>query len=144
VAEPKPTATARERFAQHSMNPVCWVCHGDMDPIGFALENYDAYGRWRELENGRALDVSSGPVGNVLGEPFEGPHGLAQLLARREDVSMCIARNWFSHAVGRGYTTTDDCTVKHLQRAYEAGDRTLRPLLMAIVRSDAFLTRVAP
>jgi hypothetical protein len=144
VRPPTPGATTRERFAEHSDNPACRSCHANMDPIGFALENYDGYGRWREYEDGHLIDVSSGAVGDLLGQPFQGPQGLAELLAGSDDVASCLSRNWFSYALGRAAIVTDDCTLKQLDRAFTAGGRTLRPLLIAIVRSDAFLTRTAP
>jgi hypothetical protein len=144
VREPQPDSTTRERFAEHSMNPTCWGCHGNMDPIGFALENYDGLGRWREYENGRRIDVSSGQVGDVLGDPFQGPEGLAQMLATRPDVAACMVHHWFTYALGRASLSTDSCTLRKLEEAFGHGNRTLRPLLLAIVRSDAFLTRVAP
>jgi len=145
LAEPRPNATTRERFAVHSANPVCWGCHAHMDPIGFALENYDGYGRWREYdEQGRLIDVSSGQVGDLLGQPFDGPQGLAALLANSRDVAECTASNWFSYAMGRPVLPTDGCTVKELFDAYDGSGRKLSPLLIAIVRSDAFLTRKAP
>jgi hypothetical protein len=144
VREPQPDRTTRERFAEHSMNPTCWGCHGNMDPIGFALENYDGFGRWRESENGRPIDVYSGQVGDVLGQPFQGPEGLAQMLATRKDVATCMVHHWFTFALGRASIPTDDCTLQELEEAFLEGRRTLRPLLLAIVRSDAFLTRVAP
>jgi hypothetical protein len=144
VPEARPGLTARQRFAQHSMNGTCWACHANFDPIGFALENYDGYGRWRTSDNGGTIDASSGEVGQLLGHPFQGPGGLADLLAGSEDFSGCIAQQWFRYAVGRAIESDDRCTLDELKKAYVQGGHKLRPLLLAIVRSDAFLTRTAP
>jgi len=144
AAEPRPGLSARERFVQHTVNRTCWACHANFDPIGFALENYDGYGRWRTTENGGTIDASSGEVGQLLGHPFQGPQGLAELLAGSEDFSGCIAQQWFRYALGRATEADDRCTLDELKKAYVKGGRKLRPLLLAIVRSDAFLTRTAP
>jgi len=144
ISPPRPELTARERFAQHSMNSSCWACHSNFDPIGFVLENYDGYGRWRTSENGHAIDVSSGEVGQLLGHPFQGPQGLADLLAGSDDFSGCIAQQWFRYALGRATEPDDRCTLDELKKAYVQGGKKLRPLLVAIVRSDAFLTKTAP
>lgn len=139
---PAPGMTTRDLYAEHTKNPTCAACHNLFDPIGFGLENYDGHGRWREMENGRAIDASGS--GTLLGSPFDGPGGLAALLAKSEEVTDCVASQWFRFAVGRAPIDTDACTLGELERAFVAGGRRLRPLLLAIATSDAFLTRRAP
>jgi hypothetical protein len=139
--EARPELTGRARFAQHSMNPSCWACHSNFDPIGFALENYDGYGRWRTTQNGQAIDSSSGEVSEALGHPFQGPQGLADLLASSKGFTRCTGQQWFRYALGRPVDMDDECTLDELEKAYVEGGRKLRPLLVAIVRSDAFLTK---
>jgi hypothetical protein len=143
VAEPGPAMlTTRQRYSEHINNPACFGCHAQMDPIGFGLENYDGYGRWRVKENGQAIDPSG--TGEVLGKPFSGPADLADILANSDDVSQCLVQQWFRFAVGRAIEETDACTLTGLHQAFVDGGRTLRPLMLAIVSSEAFLTRRAP
>jgi hypothetical protein len=140
---PSTTTTTRLRFFEHTANPTCRACHGLFDPIGFGLENYDGYGRWRTHENGIAIDASG--MTDLLGQPFDGPGGLAQLLAGSRKVSSCLVRQWFRFAMGRAALDGDTCTLEQqLEPQFEAGGRRLRPLLLAIVTSDAFLTLKRP
>ena len=81
--EEKPTATAksvRERIEQHRANPACAGCHKIMDPIGLALENFDAIGRWRTVDEGVAIDASAQLVD---GTPLNGPASLRKALLDR-------------------------------------------------------------
>ena len=83
-AEREPAASSkrcsmRERMAEHRANPACAGCHKLMDPVGFALENYDAVGRWRTTEDGKPIDASGGLPD---GSKFEGVAGLAEGAAR--------------------------------------------------------------
>jgi hypothetical protein len=134
--------TTRARYSEHIDNPNCSPCHQLMDSIGFGLENYDGYGRWRVKENGQAIDTSGSGV--VAGQTFTGPAELADILAASDDVSQCLVQQWFRFAVGRAIEESDTCTINQLHRAYLDGGRKLRPLLLAIVTSEAFLTRRAP
>jgi hypothetical protein len=82
---PMPGATTRDALSEHSKNVACAACHAQFDAIGFGLENYDGYGRWRETENGKPIDASGG--GALLGRAFDGPEGLAAILASSDEVS---------------------------------------------------------
>src|SRR5262249_9628787 len=78
-----PPKSLRERMERHRSNPVCASCHAAMDPFGFALENFDATGRWRETEAGLPIDRTGTAIG---GEKVDGPEGLrGYVLSRRED-----------------------------------------------------------
>jgi hypothetical protein len=135
-----PGQTTRDRYAAHMEEPACRFCHAQMDPVGFGLENYDGYGRWRMQDNGAAVDPSG--TGELLGKAFEGPAGLAEILAGSDEVSQCLVSQWFRFAVGRAVDpVVDACTISQLKAAFVAGGRRLRPLLVAIATSDAFLTR---
>jgi hypothetical protein len=135
--------TTRGRFAEHINNPSCSPCHNLMDSIGFALENYDGYGRWRNNENGQAIDASGSGVAE--GQTFTGPAELANILGVNDTVSDCLVRQWFRFAVGRAIEEDSDaCTLNQLHKAYLDGGRKLRPLLLAIATSEAFLTRRTP
>jgi hypothetical protein len=138
-APPIGTMTTRQTLSQHQENPACRACHDLFDPIGFGLENYDGYGRWRTEENGQAVDAS----GVVLGTPFQGPDGLARYLAEPERAPHCLVVQWFRQALGRMDQDVDDCTMGALQAAFLRGQMRTSALVMAIAGSNAFLTRRA-
>jgi hypothetical protein len=143
VPSPPPTGatTTRERFAQHVQDPSCSVCHTLFDPLGFGLENYDGFGRWRVTDNGAPI-VAKGYVAS--GPAFDGPAELAELLATGEErgvVESCVVKQWFRYAFGRGDLISDGCAVKRLVEAYVRNGRRTKPLLVEIATSEAFLTR---
>src|SRR5205807_3697820 len=78
-----PLKTIRERLAQHRENPVCASCHNSIDPLGFALENYDALGQWRTEDAGKPID-STGQLPD--GTKFQGPDELRAVLLQRKDL----------------------------------------------------------
>jgi hypothetical protein len=78
--DPGVAATGRERYSMHSQQPACANCHAVMDPPGFALENFDAVGQWRDQENGVTIDAS-GQL-NMLPAPFNGPVELVTQIAQ--------------------------------------------------------------
>jgi hypothetical protein len=129
--------TTRQRYAEHSTNPACAVCHEYFDPIGYGLENFDGYGRWRTEENGRPIDAS----GVIYGTAFDGPAGLAEYLAAPDNAPRCLTIQLFRAALGRTETATDDCTLGALQMAFARSGYRPKSLLHAIVASDAFLYR---
>ena len=109
--------TMRERMAQHRANPACAGCHKLMDPVGFALENYDATGRWRTAENGVPVDAAGGlPDGSA----FTGIAGLKQaLLAHPELFVTTVSEKMLTYALGRG--------VEDSRRSRRARHRPQRP-----------------
>jgi hypothetical protein len=129
--------TTRQRYAEHSTNPACAVCHEYFDPIGFGLENFDGYGRWRTEDNGTRIDAS----GVIYGTPFDGPAGLAQYLSAPDNAPRCLTIQLFRAALGRAETAADDCTLGALQAAFQRGGERVHALLVTIVTSDAFLSR---
>jgi hypothetical protein len=128
--------SVRERMEQHRRNPVCASCHSRMDPLGFALENFDAVGRWRETDAAVPIDAS-GSLPD--GTRFEGPAGLRlALLAHADEFTTTIARKLLTYALGRGLTPLDEPALRAITR--EAGREEYRwsSLVMAIVRSVPF------
>jgi hypothetical protein len=134
--EPYSGATARERFAKHSANPVCATCHQRMDPVGLALENFDAVGLWRDQENGVTIDPSgvAPGVGSV-----SGPVELAQKIADSEQTQRCFASHWLDFAYGRTLAAADDCTRDSVFAAFRDSNYDVRQLLLSLTQSDAFL-----
>jgi hypothetical protein len=132
--------TLRERMEQHRGNPVCASCHARMDPLGFALENFDATGQWRTLEDGHRIDASA-----VLpdGTKFEGPKGLRDmLLGQREQIATAVTEKLLTYALGRGLEYYDAPAVRAIVR--DAAPRySLQSLVIGVVRSVPFNMRTS-
>ncbi|MBK7404651.1 MAG: DUF1592 domain-containing protein [Phycisphaerales bacterium] len=129
-------ATLREKLAVHLTNPNCAVCHRRMDPIGLAMENYDAIGRWRDTQDGRAIDVSGELPGGVA---FNGPEELKRiLLAREGDFVENLSRKVLTYALGRGLEPFDRPTVREVTGEVRARGDRFGALVEAVVASEAF------
>ncbi len=129
----------RERMEQHRANPVCASCHARMDPLGFALENFDAIGRWRDTEAGKPIDTSG-----VLpdGTPFQGPAGLREvLLSRRQEFVLNVTEKLLTYALGRGVEYYDAPTVRSIMQEAAPGDYRWSSLILGIVKSEPFQMR---
>jgi hypothetical protein len=127
--------TARERYTMHSVNPMCHVCHVNMDPVGFALEKIDSVGQWREQENGVDIDASGDSP--LLGT-FNGPVELGQKLAASEIAQECFARRW----VDFGYARTSDagnCSLQRVQQQFKANGYNIQQLLLELTQTEDFL-----
>ena len=146
VPELKPHAengrplTMREQMEQHRANAVCAACHAKMDPIGFALENYDAVGKWQTRDAGSPIDAS-GRLPD--GTRFEGPAGLKQLLLTRyrDDFVATVTEKLLTYALGRGLEHYDEPAVRSILRQSAAGDFRLSALINGIVSSTPFQMR---
>lgn len=133
----KLVGSLRERMEQHRDNPACATCHSMMDPLGFALENFDAVGRWR-TSDGRDLIDASGEFPD--GTRFEGIQDLRQLLAgdRREQFVRCLAEKMLIYAIGRGTEYYDKCAIDEIVSQTRANDDQFAYLIAAIIESDPF------
>ena len=129
----------RERLAEHRDNPACRGCHQLMDPIGFALENYDAVGRYRQTENARPLDLSGGLPD---GSKFTGVDGLQQALLRRPEIfAGTFTEKLMTYALGRGVETTDAPAVRKIVRETKGTDFKFSSFILGIVNSTPFQMR---
>ena len=129
----------RERLAQHRANAACASCHDFMDPVGFALENFDAVGRWRALEEGRPVDASGGLPD---GSQFTGVAGLeAGLLARPEVFAGTLVEKLLTFALGRGVEPHDAPALRTVVRAARAEGFRFSSLIVGIVQSAPFTLR---
>lgn len=129
----------RERMAEHRENPACSGCHQLMDPVGFALENYDAVGRWRTQEDGRAVDVAGGLPD---GSKFSGAAGLqTAILARPELFAGALSEKLLTYALGRGVETYDGPAIRSIVRHAQANDFRFSALVVGIVNSTPFQMR---
>jgi mono/diheme cytochrome c family protein len=136
------TKTMRERLAQHRQNPSCSSCHSVIDPLGFALENFDVIGGWRTIdEAGKPVDASGATVG---GEKVDGLGGLrALLLARPEQFPRTVTEKLLSYALGRRIEYSDQPAVRKIVRDAAAGEYRWSSLILGIVQSPPFLMRAA-
>ena len=133
--------SVRERLTQHRANPVCASCHSRIDPIGFALENYDAMGRWRTEDAGKPID-SSGELTD--GTKIEGPDQLkAALLARKDLFVRNLTNKMLGYALGRGLTLKDSCTVDAIVVKLKDNEYSAQTLVEAIVTSVPFAYQAA-
>lgn len=139
VPEPTmPGMTSRGRAAAHAANPACAACHGPIDALGFALEHFDATGRYRETENGLPIDASGTlPPG---GETFDGAGSLADVLLEREDTRDCFVTQWSRFAFGRDEESADECTRATLREQFAANDN-VQELLVALTQTKSFRFR---
>ncbi len=132
--------TLRQRLEMHRSNPVCASCHNLMDPIGFALENFDLVGAWREYDGKAPIDAS-GQLAD--GTPLEGPADLRQALLGRSDAFMtAVTEKLLTYALGRGIHYDDMPVVRALARRAAQNDNRFSSLVLGIVESDAFQMRI--
>jgi hypothetical protein len=135
--EPGRTArSVRERLAEHRNNPVCAACHDIMDPLGLALENFDAVGRWRTQEPGGAVDAS----GRLTdGTEVNGPISLrAAVLAEPERFVAVVTEKLMTYALGRGLEYFDMPRVRSVVRDAAADDYRFSALVLGIATSESF------
>jgi hypothetical protein len=131
--------SVRERLAQHRKNPVCASCHAPMDPLGFALENFDAVGRWRTVDANASVDASGVLVD---GTSFNGPAELRDvLLARREQVVRTATEKMLTYALGRGLEYYDAPVVRQIARDAAARNYSWSSIVLGIVQSTPFQKR---
>jgi hypothetical protein len=138
-AENGKVLTMRERMAAHRANPACAGCHKLMDPVGFALENYDAVGRWRSAENGVAVDSAGGLPD---GSNFEGVDGLKKALLSRPDMFVSTTtEKMMTYALGRGVEDFDAPAVRRIVGEASNHDYRFSALVLGIVNSVPFQMR---
>jgi hypothetical protein len=131
----------RERVAQHRANPACSGCHQLMDPVGFSLENYDAVGRWRPVEDGIPIDAS-GSLPD--GSKFEGVAGLEKaLLSRPEVFATTFTEKLLTYALGRGVEYYDAPAIRKVVRDSRVRDFRFSSFINGIVNSTPFQMRRA-
>jgi hypothetical protein len=129
----------RERLQQHRVNPVCASCHNSIDPSGFALENFDAVGRWRDFQDGARIDVSGGlPDGSTC----TGVAGLEKALLERPELFVTtLSEKLLTFALGRGIEYYDAPAVRKIVRDAQAENFRFSSLILGIVKSVPFQMR---
>jgi hypothetical protein len=132
--------SVRQRLEAHRANPGCASCHKIMDPLGFALENFDAVGRWRDLaEDGSRIDPSGALID---GTRLDGPESLRRaLLSNPESFVRTLTEKLLIYALGRGTGYYDQPAIRQIVRSAGGSRATLSGLIMAIVKSPPFQSR---
>ncbi len=144
VVEPdiRGTTTIRDRLQKHRENPSCLSCHRQIDPPGFALESFDAIGRWRGhySVNNKALAVD--PSGEFGGTPFKDVIGFKQaLLQRQPQFARCLVEKLLTHALGRELTVADRPFIRGIVERAAAGGYRLRDLVLLCCESDLLIQK---
>jgi len=126
----------RERMERHRASPVCAGCHRMMDPIGFALENFDGVGRWRTKDDGQPID----PKGTLFtGAAVDGIVGLRREIAKRPEVFVgVLTERMLTYALGRGLEYYDMPAVRKIMRDARATDYRFSSIVLGVVRSVPF------
>jgi hypothetical protein len=125
---------------QHRQDARCAVCHQKMDPLGFALENFDAIGAWRTTDGEDPIDASGELPG---GERFDGLGGLADLLvsSKKAEFIHCVAEKLLTYGLGRGLEYYDQCAVNDIVAAWEREDYRFAALVVEVSKSEPFRKR---
>ena len=133
-------ATLRERMSQHRANPVCASCHNVIDPAGFALENFDAVGRWRVVDESFNPIDASGSLPD--GTPFDGVAELIAALARRpERFVTTVTEKLLTYALGRGLEHYDMPALRKIVKGAASDEYSSHAIVLGIVQSYPFLNR---
>jgi len=128
----------RERMELHRADPVCASCHVEMDAIGFAFENFDGVGAWRDTDEGWPID----PSGELpSGEPFSDSEELAALIADDPAFATCTVEKTFIYALGRGTRSADRPYLDDIAEQWVAGGHRLSDLVTLVVQSELFRLR---
>ena len=136
----RPTSL-RERMEQHRSSPVCASCHARMDPLGFAMEHFDAVGRWRERDGGAAIDAAIEWNGAAVDSPRAFREGL---LASGREFVHTVAEKLLVYALGRGLDYYDAPVLRRIVRDLERDGDRWSALVLGVVTSEPFLMRRAP
>ena len=132
--------TARDRLEAHVTNEACSGCHTLMDPIGLALEKYDAIGMYREQENGVPIDTS----GELDGISYGDAAGLGLALSEHPDLGPCLVRSLYRYSVGRDAEPGEEDLLTALGRRFASSGYVVSDLLREILLSEGFRTTSGP
>jgi Protein of unknown function (DUF1592)/Protein of unknown function (DUF1588)/Protein of unknown function (DUF1585)/Protein of unknown function (DUF1595) len=140
--------SVRERLSEHRKNPACASCHARMDPLGFALENFDATGKWRVVESTGPADKTRNPIdaSGQLGDgtQFDGAKGLRRVLLEHSDEFVYrMTERLLTYALGRGSDWYDAPAIRAAVNGAKKDDYRFSSLLMGIVQSAPFQMRLS-
>ena len=131
--------TLRAKMERHRKDPACSVCHVRMDPLGFALENFDAIGQWRTVDGGAPIDPSGELPGGIK---LDGPVGLRRLMAdRRDEFAATVTTRLLTYALGRGVEHFDMPAIRKIVREAAPAEHRWSSIILGIVTSTPFQMR---
>jgi hypothetical protein len=136
--EKVPTGSFRQRLEQHRSDPTCASCHTSMDPIGFALEAFDAIGVERTLDAGFPIDTSGELPGGVK---IDGARDLAAAIAKDPRFVPCVTSKVFTYGLGRAPTPEDTPFLNHIGNESKARGRKLKDIIRLVATSEPFRMR---
>ncbi|HEU5077041.1 MAG TPA: DUF1592 domain-containing protein, partial [Polyangiaceae bacterium] len=128
--------TKRERLEAHRAIPACSGCHNLMDPMGLPLETFDAIGRFRTTDHGLTIDTS----GEFDENPVADARELGIVMSSSDTVAACLARKYYSYAVGYEERDVDESVVQALAASFKASGYRFRSLILDVVASEAFVS----
>src|SRR5262249_387021 len=128
--EPGQTLTMREAMTKHRASPACASCHARMDPIGFAMENFDAVGRWRERDSGKAIEAEDGVAGLKR-----------MLLEHSGEFVSAVTEKLLMYAAGRNLQYYDAPAIREIVRSAAPANYTFASLVSGVVKSVPFQMR---
>ena len=134
------SGSLRQRLEEHRSSPECAGCHSQMDPLGFALENFDATGAWRDKDGKFPIDAS-GKIRGGDGRTFNGPRELKAVLKDNKKFVRCLTEKMMTYALGRGLEYFDKCAVTAIAGELPKAENRFGALVTGIVTSDPFLKR---
>jgi hypothetical protein len=133
--------SVRERLSEHRANAACATCHKLIDPVGFSLEEFDAVGRWRDLEDGKPIDAA-GSLPD--GSEFSGAAGLEHALLKHPEIFVrTLTEKLFTFALGRAPEYFDAPTIRSIVRDAQANDYRFSSLVVGIATSTPFRMRTS-
>jgi hypothetical protein len=139
---PDGRTTSRQRLTRHSADPICAGCHKLIDPLGYALETYDAVGQLRAHDGGQPIDPSGVVEGLAAGSAsFKDAAELAAVIAHASEATDCLASRLFAYAYGRRFDEADACALSAVRARFAASGGDVRQLVVDLVSDDAFWTR---
>ena len=140
--DPRKVLPMREQLAAHRANPVCASCHAQMDQLGFALENFDAIGEWRDIySSGLQIDASAALPD---GRKFDGPTELRKvLLSQSDEFLTTVTDRLLTYALGRGLEGSDGPAIRQIKREAAREDYAFSALIHGVVTSTPFQMRMA-
>lgn len=144
IIAPDPELSTREQLEQKTSSPSCQGCHQLINPPGFAFEEFDLLGRYREWDGEHPVNATGALVDTDVDEPFDGVAELGERLAHSAEVRACAVQQWMRFALGRELSGEDVPSTRVAQAAYDAADHDLRELVIAITSTDAFRHRRVP
>jgi len=133
-----PIRTTRDYFSWKTSMPACSACHGQINPTGFAFEEFDGVGQWRDQDRGAPVDTSGTLHIGAKDLTFQGASELLQGLAKEPQVQACYAKNWLQFAYGRPENQADSRALGLAAAHLQAGNFSIRDLAVALTERPAF------